>query len=266
MMHLGVLWLALEKLVKKGFTPTIPPALVKEFALVGSGHFPFGKEEIYQIGNPHRLEESQKGSEKDSIYLGGTSEPSLLAYHAGELLDEKDLPIKLCAISPCFRSEIGSYGKDTKGIYRIHEFMKVEQVVFCKNDIEESMKWMKAMEDAVKELLEDLDLPYHIIINSTGDQGAGKYEMHDIETWMPSRKGYGETHSNSALTDWQARRLNIRYRDKTGKVQYVHTLNNTAIASPRILIALWENHQQKDGSINIPKPLQKYVGKKVIKK
>ena len=142
--------------------------------------------------------------------------------------------------------------------------MKVEQVVLCQNNIEESKKWLSELENISKEILEELELPYRVIVNATGDQGAGKYEMHDIETWMPSREGYGETHSDSALTDWQARRLNIRYRTKAGKFEYVHTLNNTAIASPRILIAILENYQQPDGSVKIPKVLQEYVGKKII--
>ena len=265
LMHMGVLQFALQKMIESGFTPIIPPTLLREYVLNGSGHFPFGQEEVYQIGNPHQLSESADEMAKEKVYLAGTSEPALLAYHADEVLDEKDLPVRLCAISPCYRSEIGSYGRDTKGIYRIHEFMKVEQVVLCKNDIVESVKWLKDLENTSREILEDLGLPYRVIINSTGDHGAGKYEMHDIETLMPSRNGYGETHSDSALSDWQARRLNIRYKDKSGQLHFVHTLNNTAVASPRILIALWENYQQKDGSIKIPKVLQKFVGKKLIK-
>ena len=265
LMHFGVLQFALQKMIKAGFLPMTPPTLLREYVLYGSGHFPFGREEIYQIGNPHQLKEEKGTPAKEKVYLAGTSEPSLLAYHADEVLEERDLPVKLCAITSCYRSEIGSYGKDTKGIYRIHEFMKVEQVVLCKDSVEESMKWLLAMDKTSREILEELDLPYRVIINSTGDHGAGKYEMHDIETWMPSRNAYGETHSNSALTDWQARRLNIRYKDKQGKLHYVHTLNNTAIASPRILIALWENHQQKDGSIKVPKVLRGFVGKKEIK-
>ena len=263
LMQMGVLWHAIRKLIGKGFAPMVAPTLLREFALIGSGHFPFGREEVYQIGNPHSLEE--KGDQdKNKVFLAGTSEPSLLAYYADEVLNEKDLPVKVCAISPCYRSEVGSYGRDTKGIYRIHEFMKVEQVVLCRNDAAESKKWLVELEKISKEILEELELPYRVIINATGDQGAGKYEMHDIETWMPSRDGYGETHSDSALTDWQARRLNIRYRNKAGKFEYVHTLNNTAVASPRILIAILENHQQADGSIKVPKVLQEYVGKEVI--
>ncbi|MDP3994051.1 MAG: serine--tRNA ligase [Candidatus Doudnabacteria bacterium] len=264
LLQLGVLFYALTKVISRGFTPVVPPVLVREFALVGSGHFPFGKDEVYQIGNLHSLKEQDEGT-KDKMYLAGTSEPSLLAYYTDEILDEKDLPIRFCGISACYRSEVGSYGKDTKGLYRVHEFMKVEQVVLCKNDLAETKRWLMELESISKEILQDLRLPYRVIINSTGDQGAGKYEMHDIETWMPSRKAYGETHSNSALTDWQARRLNIRYRDRQGKLHFVHTLNNTAIASPRILIAILENYQQKDGSVQIPDVLQGFVGKKEIK-
>ena len=263
LLQLGVLFYALTKVISRGFTPVVPPALVREFALVGSGHFPFGKDEVYQIGNPHSPKEQDEGT-KEKIYLAGTSEPSLLAYYADEVLDEKELPIRFCGISPCYRSEVGSYGKDTKGAYRVHEFMKVEQVVLCKNDLAETKRWLMELESISKEILQDLRLPYRVIINSTGDQGAGKYEMHDIETWMPSRKAYGETHSNAALTDWQARRLNIRYRDRQGKLHFVHTLNNTAIASPRILIAILENYQQKDGSVQIPEVLQGFVGKNLI--
>src|SRR3989344_1804702 len=269
LMQYGLIWLALKKMKTAVFTLMTAPTLVREFALFGSGHFPFGRDEIYEIREKQYEAEFNKPIPPEvgmasRTFLAGTSEPALLAYYADKVVDEKDLPIKLCAVTPCYRSEVGSYGKDTKGIYRIHEFMKVEQVVLCKNDIEESMKWLKDLENTSREILEDLGLPYRVIINSTGDHGAGKYEMHDIETWMPSRNGYGETHSDSSLTDWQARRLNIRYRDKQGELHYVHTLNNTAIASPRILIALWENYQQKDGSIKIPKVLQKFVGKKVI--
>ena len=266
LMHFGIMQLALSKLIKKGFTPLLPPTLVKHEVLTGSGHFPFGKEEIYQIGNPHSFSDNAKAGEggKEPLYLAGTSEPALLSFYGNEVLNEADLPIKLCGISQCYRSEVGSYGKDTKGIYRIHEFMKVEQVVFSAASDEESLKLLLELEEVSTDILKELELPFRVIINSTGDQGAGKFEMHDIETWMPARNAYGETHSNSALGDWQARRLNIRYKAKDGSLKFVHTLNNTAIASPRILIAIWENYQQKDGSIEVPKSLQKYVGKKII--
>lgn len=198
-------------------------------------------------------------------FLVGTAEPSLLAYHADEVLNENNLPVKLCGISPCYRREVGGYGKDTRGIYRIHEFMKVEQVVLCKNDLAESEKWFKEMNENARELLRELELPHRVIQIATGDMGAGKYKMYDIETWMPGRNAYGETHSNSNLTDWQSRRLNIRFRDKAGKHNFVYALNNTMIASPRILIAILENNQQTDGSVKVPKVLQEFVGKKEIK-
>ncbi len=263
LLHYALIWHAIKKMQEKSFNLFTTPVLVRDFALFGSGHFPFGKDEIYQIGNPGKLSDNDT---RENQYLAGTSEPSLLAYHADKILDEKDLPIKMCGISPCFRSEVGSYGKDTKGIYRIHEFMKVEQVVICKADILESDKWLESMREIAQEMLMDLKLPHRVLNICTGDMGAGKYKMYDIETWMPARKNYGETHSDSNLTDWQARRLNIRYRDHEGKTKYAYTLNNTVIASPRILIAILENYQQKDGSIVIPEVLRPLVGKDVIKK
>ena len=262
LLHQGLLNLALRRLVAKGFTPMQTPTMVREFALVGSGHFPFGRPEIYEVEEyyPSPLQGEGRGEVK---FLVGTAEPSLLAYHADEVLDVKQLPIKLCGISPCYRREVGGYGKDTRGIYRVHEFMKVEQVVFGKNDLEESEQIFQQLNDSARELLEELELPHRVIQIAAGDMGAGKYKMYDIETWMPARKDYGETHSNSNLTDWQARRLNIRYREKN-EMKFVHTLNNTMIASPRILIAILENHQQADGSIAVPKILQEFVGKEVL--
>ncbi len=265
LLHFALLWHAINKMKKYGFEVMVTPTLLREFALVGSGHFPEGKDEIYQIGNPGRLAD---GSTKEEMFLAGTSEPSLLAYFVDKVLDEKDLPKKVCGFSPCYRSEIGSYGKDTKGLYRIHEFMKVEQVVLCKNNLEESLEWLEKMRAIAEEMLRDLGLPYRVIQLSTGDMGTGKYKMYDLETYMPSmasKNFYGETHSDSNLTDWQARRLNIKYKNKEGKTEFVYTLNNTVIASPRILIAILENYQQKDGSVKVPKVLQKYCGVKVIK-
>ncbi len=258
LLHFAIFWHALAKMREKGFTLFVPPTIVREFALVGSGHLPAGKDEIYQIGNPGKLESGE--DMKEPVYLTGTAEPSLLAYHAGQILNEKDLPVKMCGISQCYRSEAGSYGKDAKGLYRLHEFMKVEQVVICKNDIEESSKWLETMRDISQEILRDLELPHRVLSICTGDMGAGKYKMYDIETWMPSRSAYGETHSDSNLTDWQARRLSTRYRDKEGNIIYPHMLNNTVVASPRILIAVLENYQQADGSVAIPKVLQPYLG------
>lgn len=263
-LQFALMQFSFEKLRKKGFTLMIPPTILREFALVGSGHFPEGKDEVYQIANPGRLADGKEMKEK--FFLGGTSEPALLAYYVDSVLEEKDLPIKLAGFSQCYRSEIGSYGKDTKGLYRLHEFMKIEQVILCRADQKESHKLFEELNKNSQEILEDLKLPYRIVQVCFGDMGVGKYEMRDIETWMPSRENYGETHSNSSLTDWQARRLNIKYKTKKGERVFAHTLNNTMIASPRILIAILENYQQKDGSVLVPEVLQKYLGFKKIKK
>ncbi|MDE2312363.1 MAG: serine--tRNA ligase [Patescibacteria group bacterium] len=260
LMQYGLIWHALKKMQAKGFNLMVPPILDREFAFFGSGHFPFGKADQYQVLTE---EDKQKGA-SDPVYLAGTSEPSLLAYYSDQTLEEKDLPIKVCGISPCFRGEIGSYGKDTKGIYRVHEFIKVEQVVLCRADVLESEKWLEALKEIAQEMLIDLKLPHRVLNICTGDMGAGKYKMYDIETWMPSRNEFGETHSDSNLTDWQARRLNIKYKTADGKTKHVFTLNNTVIASPRILIAILENYQQADGSVKVPEILKPYVGKDVI--
>ena len=264
LLHWAVLNFAFAKMISQGFVPMVPPTLIHEGVLLGSGHFPFGKQDIYQITNPGKLE---SGSEiKNPVYLGGTSEPSLLAYFADKTLAERELPIKVFALTQCYRSEVGSYGKDIKGLYRVHEFMKVEQVVICKNDLKESEKLHQEMQSISEEILQELNLPYRVVQNSTGDMGAGKYKMFDIETWMPARENFGETHSNSNLTDWQARRLNMKFKDQKGIINYCYTLNDTVIASPRILIAILENYQQKDGSIKVPAVLQRYTGFKIIKR
>jgi len=255
LLHFAVLYYAWQKTISEGFAPMFPPSILREFALIGSGHFPFGRDNIYQIANPSA----------ESLYLAGTAEPSLLACFANKTFQEEDLPVKVCGWTQCYRSEVGSYGKDTKGIYRVHEFMKVEQIVLCKNDFKVSNNWLEKMRGYSEKILQDLKLPYRVVQVCTGDMGAGKYKMYDIETWMPSRNGYGETHSDSNLTDWQSRRLNIRYKTKKGEIKYVHALNNTVIASPRILIPILENYQQKDGSVIIPKALRSLVGKKEIK-
>lgn len=262
LLHYAVLWYALLKIINRGFAPMLPPTILKEFVLRGSGHFPSGKEDIYQIANPGRLADGQEI--KEPVFLAGTAEPSLLAYFSDTILEEKDLPQKICGFSQCYRSEIGSYGKDTKGLFRVHEFMKVEQVVLCKDDIKESNYWLEEMRKISQEILEELRLPYRVVQISTGEMGAGKYKMYDIETWMPSHKNYGETHSDSNLTDWQPRRLNIRYKTKKGEKRFVHALNNTVLASPRILIAILENYQRRDGKVEVPKVLQKYLGFKII--
>jgi seryl-tRNA synthetase len=261
-MQIALLFWVFKKMVEKGFTPVIPPTILKEFALVGSGHFPFNKDDIYELANTGKNEKGEQIGE--TLYLAGTSEPSLLAYFANKTLEEKDLPIKFCGISSCYRNEVGSYGKDTKGLYRLHEFMKVEQVVLCQADEKESEKWLQKMKEYSQEILKELKLPHRVVQISTGDMGAGKRKMYDLETYMPSR-GYSETHSDSDLTDWQSRRLNIKYKTKDGKKIYVYALNDTVIASPRILIAILENFQNKDGSVTVPEVLVPYCGFEYIK-
>lgn len=269
MLQMGLMMLALDKLIKKGFTPVIPPTLVKEFALFGSGYFA-GKEynpnidEIYKIANnDEKL--SDGAIQREDKFLIGTAEPSILAYYSDEVIDEKKLPMKLCGFSQCYRSEIGSYGKNTKGIYRVHEFMKVEEVAITHANVEEAEKLHEELISIARELHEDLEIPYRQILICTGDLSAGKYKQYDIEAWIPSMNSYGETGSASNFLDWQARRLNVKYKDKEG-AKFVYMLNSTAIPSPRMLIAILENNQQADGSIIIPKVLRPYVGKDKITK
>lgn len=261
-LQMALMLYALNKLIQKGFTPMIPPTLVREFALFGSGyfggkHYDIENDEIYKV-------ETRKGEE--AKFLVGTAEPSLLSYYANEVLNESDLPIKLCGFSPCYRSEIGSYGKDTKGIYRVHEFMKVEQVCISKADVDESDKLHQEMLEISKEMHKELGLSYRKLQICTGDMSAGKYKMFDLEAWIPSREGYGETGSASNFLDWQSRRLNVKYKTKDGSKKHVYMINNTALPSARILIAILENFQQEDGSVIIPEVLHKYMLSKVIKR
>lgn len=251
LLEFAILQYAFLKLVGKGYTPIMAPSLVKDFTLFGNGQFPWGKEEVYQL-------------EKDEQYLAGTAEVPVTAYYANEMLKEEELPKKFVAFSPCFRREAGSYGKDTKGIYRIHQFNKIEQVIIGPNDIEQSKALHEELLKNSEEILQDLELPYRVLFMCTGDMGEPQVKKYDIETWMPGRNAYGETMSNSIMGDFQARRLNIRYKAKDGQTKFVHTLNNTAIASPRILIPILENYQQEDGSIRVPKVLQALLGKELI--
>jgi seryl-tRNA synthetase len=253
---------AFHKIIGKGFTPMIPPTLVKEFALFGSGYFKgleYDQEvdEIYQVAN--RGKEADGAETKEKKFLVGTAEPSLLAYYAGEVLDDSQLPMKLCGYSQCYRSEIGSYGKDTKGMYRVHEFMKIEQVVLAPADIDASEKLQQEMVAISEEIHQELGLPYRKLAICTGDMSAGKYRMFDLEAWMPGMNRWGETGSASNFVDWQSRRLNVRYKDKSGKKKYVYMLNNTVLPSPRPFIAILENYQQADGSVVIPDVLRPYM-------
>jgi seryl-tRNA synthetase len=238
---------ALDYLIELGLMPISVPALVREEPLIGNGQFPAHREETYAIP-------------ADDLYLAGTAEVALVGLHAGEILDAKALPIRYAGISPCFRREAGSAGRDVRGLLRVHQFEKVEQFVICRADDEESDQWHAELLDAAEHLLQGLGLAYQVVEISTGDMGAGKYRMNDIETWMPSLGAYRETHSCSSLHDWQARRASIRYRDTDGTVKFAYTLNNTAIATPRLLAALVENYQTADQKVHIPKVLRPYLG------
>ncbi|MBU0576368.1 serine--tRNA ligase [Patescibacteria group bacterium] len=243
----ALLQYALKIMIEHGFTPMTAPAIVKKEALIGTGYFPWGEEDHYTT--------------QDGTHLAGTAEVALTAYLQGETLAQKDLPIKMVGISPCFRREVGSYGKDTQGIIRVHQFNKVEQVVYTVADETETRKWHEKITDISEKILQDLNLPYQVLIMCTGDMGAGQRKKYDIETWFPAQEKYRETHSSSYFLDFQARRLNIRYQDKNGELKYVYTLNNTVAATPRLLAAVIENYQQKDGSINVPDVLTQYLGK-----
>lgn len=243
----AVLQYTFKKIVGKGFTPMLVPYMVDTDCLRGTGYFPGGEDDAYNL-------------ERDDKWLIATAEIPLTAYHKDEILSEDELPKTYVAMSPCFRREAGSYGKDTKGLYRIHQFNKVEQVVVLTADTEQSDKWHEQILNNAQEVLDDLEIPYRLLQLCTGDLALGKYTSHDIECWMPSRDSYGETHSATSFKDFQARRLNLRYKDSEGKTKFCYTLNNTAIATPRFLIALIENNQNADGSINIPAVLQDYMG------
>jgi seryl-tRNA synthetase len=243
----SLLRFALDRLVERGFTPVSVPAFANEAAFIGTGHFPAGREQVYRI-------------ELDDKYLTGTSEVTLNALHGGEILSEAELPVRYAGISTCFRREAGSAGKDVRGLIRVHQFNKVEQYVICKNDPEESERWHQTLLEISESILVDLEVPYRVVECCTGDMGLGKYKMFDVESWVPSERLYRETHSCSNLHDWQARRSDLRYRDAQGKVRFCHTLNNTAIATPRFLVPLLENHQQADGSVRLPEKLRPYLG------
>jgi seryl-tRNA synthetase len=243
----AVLRYVYDKLATKGYQPMSVPVLVREDCMTGTGYFPTGREQAYYC-------------EKDEMALVGTAEVPLTSFYAGEILPETELPKKMMAWSGCFRREAGTYGKDTSGLYRVHQFQKIEQVIIGIADEKQSETYHAELLANAEECLQDFGLPYRVVYVCTGDLGQGQVRKHDIETWMPSRNGYGETHSCSTFHEFQARRLKLRYKGKDGQVRVCHTLNNTAIASPRVLISLLEVHQQKDGRITIPKCLQPYLG------
>ena len=234
----------------KGFTPILPPTIVRKENLYGTGHLPNEAEDVYNT--------------QDGDYLIGTSEVSVMGYHSGEILEKSQFPIKFLGFSPCYRREAGSHGKDTKGLIRVHEFYKVEQVMLCEASHEESVKHHEWINRNTEEFIESLGIPYHTVLNCGGDLGQGQVKKYDIELWVPLEEKYREISSASYFHDFQTRRFNIRYRDEEGKMKYAHSLNSTAIPTPRILVSLIENFQQEDGSIKVPEPLQKYLGKEII--
>lgn len=236
----------LNYFISKGYTPMIVPSLVRKESLIGTGMLPQSEEDLYKVG--------------ENEYLAGTAEVATMGYYMNEVIDKKDLPKKFIAFSPCFRAEAGKHGKDVKGIIRVHEFFKIEQVILTEASHEESVKWHEEITKHVEFLMQELKLPYHVVVNCGGDLGLGQVKKYDIEAWMPSQNKYRETHSSSYFHDFQTRRLNIRYKDEDGKLRFVHSLNNTACATSRLPASLLENYQQADGSIKIPEVLRPYMG------
>jgi seryl-tRNA synthetase len=242
---------ALDLLQAKGFTPISVPALVKEGPLVGSGMFPKGREETYELA-------------ADDLFLAGTGEVALVGLHSGEILDKDRLPVLYAGISPCFRREIGSASRDVRGLVRVHQFEKVEQFVICEADPAESARWHTALLASAEQILQDLGLAHEVVECCTGDMGLGKFRMNDINTWFPSLGRFRETHSCSTLHDWQARRANVRYRDDGGTVRFAHTLNNTAVATPRLLAAILENFQTRENGVRVPEALRPYLNNRDV--
>jgi seryl-tRNA synthetase len=250
LLHWAVLQFAMDCMVSKGYVPLSVPLLAKYEVMMGTGYYPGSEDQTYQM-------------EKDDLSLVGTAEVPLTAYHMGEILKGEQLPLKYVALSSCFRREAGAAGKDTYGLYRIHQFDKVEQVVICENDGEQSAKFHEEILTNAEVVMQALELPYRVAAVCTGDLGRGQARKYDIEAWMPSRGNYCETHSASKFYDFQARRMNLRYKDViTRKNTFCHTLNNTVIASPRILIPILEFYQNADGSISVPAVLQPYMNDK----
>jgi seryl-tRNA synthetase len=240
-----MLW-AQRRLAQDGFTLMTVPALARPQAFIATGHFPGHEEEAYHIG-------------ADELYLAGTGEIALTSLHSGEIFDADKLPILYAGYSPCFRREAGSAGRDVRGLLRVHQFYKLEQYVICRDDAEESARWHQRLLANAEAMLKELEIPYQVIEAATGDMGVGKFRMNDIESWVPSLGKYRETHSCSTLHDWQARRANLRWRDEERKVRFTHTLNNTALASPRIFAPLLENHQTADGRVKLPAALRELM-------
>jgi len=248
MLELALVKLAFDKLKAKGFQVIIPPALISDDAMLAMGYLHHGGEhETYHFT-------------KDKLYLIGTSEQALGPMHMNEVLNEKDLPLRYAAFSPCFRREAGSYGKDEKGIYRVHEFFKVEQFILCEADHQESVKWHEELTGNLEGILKDLKIPHRVVVNCGGDVGQSHVKTYDVESWVPSENKYRESGSSSYYHDFQARRANIKFRPgEKGKLRFVHTLNGSGLAVGRTVVAIMENYQLKDGSIVIPEALRKYM-------
>lgn len=238
--------------LKKGFDPMIVPAIVRKSNLYGTGHLPNEAEDIYKT--------------QDDDYLVGTAEVSTMGYYADEVIDSKEFPVKWLSFSPCYRREAGSHGKDTKGLIRVNEFYKLEQVVLCEASHEKSVEYHEELNRNTEEFIESLGIPYRTVVNCGGDLGQGQVKKYDIELWVPGEEKYREISSASYFHDFQTRRFNIKYRDENGKLQYAHSLNCTAIPTPRILVSLVENFQNADGSITIPEKLVPYFGRDKIEK
>jgi len=242
---------ALDMLAKDGFQPLLAPSLVRPESFFGTGYLPQGEEDLYKT--------------QDGDFLAGTAEVGTMGYLMGETLEKKDLPKLWVSFSPCYRREAGAHGKDTRGLIRLHEFYKVEQVILCEASHEESVKWHEKLRENAEKIMQGLGLPYRVVINCTGDMGQGQVKKYDIEAWVPTEGKYRETHSISYFHDFQTRRLNLRYKDENGKMHFAHSLNGTALASPRILVPLIENFQNADGSITVPEVLRPYFGQDTIK-
>lgn len=239
---------AMDFFGEKGFVPVIPPVIVRKQNLYGTGHLPGDVEDYYMT--------------QDGDALAGTAEVPMMGMHSGEVMDASSFPVKYLGFSPCFRREAGSHGKDVKGLIRVHEFYKMEQVVLCEANHETSVKLHEEINRNTEEFIESLNIPYHTVINCGGDLGLGQVKKYDIELWVPKENKYREISSASYFHDFQTRRFNIRYKDTDGKMQYAHSLNCTAIPTPRILVSMIENNQQQDGSFLIPEVLRKYMGGK----
>jgi seryl-tRNA synthetase len=246
-LELALMNFAMDRIARKGFTPLTVPVMAREFCFIGSGQFPRGRDQVYALAD-------------EDTFLVGTAEVSPTGMYKDEMLRYEDLPLTFVSYCPCFRKEAGTYGKDTRGVFRIHQFNKVEQYVISKADHEDSVRWHEQLIRNAEELVQALELPYRVVNVSTGDMGDGKVGMYDLECWIPSEGRYRETHSCSYFHDWQARRVNVRYRDEDGTVKFVYTLNNTALASPRILLPLFEVHQQPEGLVRIPAAVRPYMG------